>query len=151
MAKKQKQTIESKEYNDLLKEVEAAKDHVRERALAAVTALFKTFFVAHPEIRAVGWTQYTPYFNDGEACVFSVGELRVSTRSEDFSKVSSFWDDEDDEDYGFTESPQDKGLDTALTKLARTISDEIFKAAFGDHALVIATPGGFHVNEYRHD
>lgn len=30
-----------------------------------------------PEVTAVTWTQYTPYFNDGDACTFSVYEPRV--------------------------------------------------------------------------
>lgn len=30
-------------------------------------------------------------------------------------------------------------------------SDDIFEVAFGDHAMVIATPTGFHVSEYSHD
>jgi len=30
--------------------------------------------LAHEEITGIAWTQYTPYFNDGEPCVFSVGE-----------------------------------------------------------------------------
>lgn len=28
----------------------------------------------HTEVTGIAWTQYTPYFNDGEPCVFSVGE-----------------------------------------------------------------------------
>ena len=29
--------------------------------------IFDTF----PEVKSVSWTQYTPYFNDGEECTFS--------------------------------------------------------------------------------
>src|SRR5688572_125580 len=34
----------------------------------------KELLAAHPKIEAVKWTQYTPYFNDGDPCVFSVNE-----------------------------------------------------------------------------
>lgn len=37
-------------------------------ALAEGTA---ALFEKYPFLGAIGWTQYTPYFNDGEACVFS--------------------------------------------------------------------------------
>lgn len=35
-----------------------------------------------PTIVAFGWSQYTPYFNDGEPCVFSVNELWVRTETD---------------------------------------------------------------------
>lgn len=28
----------------------------------------------YPEVTGIAWTQYTPYFNDGEPCVFRAGE-----------------------------------------------------------------------------
>lgn len=31
-----------------------------------------SFFEAAPEIKAVVWNQYTPYFNDGAECVFGI-------------------------------------------------------------------------------
>lgn len=37
-------------------------------ALAEGTA---ALFEKYPFLGAIGWTQYTPYFNDGDACVFS--------------------------------------------------------------------------------
>ena len=37
------------------------------------TAIAK-FFQLYPEVAAITWTQYTPYFNDGDACEFSVYE-----------------------------------------------------------------------------
>lgn len=32
----------------------------------------EAFFKAYPEVYAIRWTQYTPYFNDGDSCEFSV-------------------------------------------------------------------------------
>jgi hypothetical protein len=34
-------------------------------------SLTKELFIAYPELKSFGWKQYTPYFNDGEECVFS--------------------------------------------------------------------------------
>ena len=28
-----------------------------------------------PALKAIRWNQYTPYFNDGDPCTFSVGEV----------------------------------------------------------------------------
>lgn len=33
--------------------------------------------LADPRVSAIRWTQYTPYFMDGEVCVFSAGDLQV--------------------------------------------------------------------------
>lgn len=57
-------------------ELEAAKARMREFAKSegrsAVHAAFQELFAKYPRIGAVRWTQYTPHFNDGEPCVFSV-------------------------------------------------------------------------------
>ena len=34
--------------------------------------------LAFDDVKAVHWTQYTPYFNDGEACIFGTGEVTIS-------------------------------------------------------------------------
>lgn len=52
-----------------------AKAEFEEKMKNAFNDIFKTFFEQYPEIKAVGWNQYTPYFNDGEPCEFSVGEV----------------------------------------------------------------------------
>jgi len=35
----------------------------------------RSFFDSAPSIKAIWWNQYTPYFNDGEECVFEVNEV----------------------------------------------------------------------------
>jgi hypothetical protein len=46
----------------------------QEEARAMVRDVFKqgatALFEAHPALESFGWTQYTPYFNDGDECVF---------------------------------------------------------------------------------
>jgi hypothetical protein len=37
--------------------------------------LFKEVFEKYPEIKSFSWNQYTPYFNDGDECLFSVGDV----------------------------------------------------------------------------
>lgn len=33
------------------------------------------FFVKHPEVKTISWTQYVPTFNDGDPCEFTLGEV----------------------------------------------------------------------------
>lgn len=44
------------------------------------------FFRKVPEVAAVVWKQYTPYFNDGDACEFSVHPACFLSK-EDFEKI----------------------------------------------------------------
>lgn len=120
----------------------------------AITALFKD----HPEIKALKWTQYTPYFNDGEPCVFSVSGVYASTAAD----VSSD-DDADDDDRWCYAYRHDKTVPEGFTKagwkafcsLAETIeaneSADVLEAAFGDHVSVFANSAGIEVEEYDHD
>jgi len=65
--------------------------------LAAIDSI-----LAVPGVAAVGWNQYTPYFNDGEPCEFSIGSVAVRLDPEYFNlsdeDVEEF---EDDEAWGF--------------------------------------------------
>ena len=44
--------------------------------------LFDAFFEQHKCIKAITWTQYTPYFNDGEPCEFNVYDLNAFLKLE---------------------------------------------------------------------
>jgi hypothetical protein len=150
MAKKS-DTIECPEYDELVAGMEAARAKVKEACAAAVGALFKKFFAEYPQVTAVGWTQYTPYFNDGEPCEFSVGDFHATTRTGvDFGQVASVYDEEE---AGFQDSYAiaDKDVKAGVKRLGRAKDYDLFETAFGDHVMVIATPQGFHVNEYDHD
>jgi hypothetical protein len=148
--KKNETPIECPEYDGLLAGIEAAKEQVKKAGATAVGALFKKFFEEYPTVTAIGWLQYTPYFNDGESCEFSVREPYLTTKKDlDFESVSSL---DDEEETGFLDSYSLKGQGKeALFRLARSMNDDIFETAFGDHVMVIATPAGFHVSEYDHD
>ena len=144
--------IDCPEYASVTSAMDEARKKVAEHGKAAVAALFKRFFQEYPNITAIGWTQYTPYFNDGDACVFSLGELYASTDTCDFSHASLH-----DEEFGFGDNydwgkkPGGKKIQAALRRLGESVSQDVFEAAFGDHVLVIATPAGIHVNQYSHD
>jgi hypothetical protein len=55
-----------------------ADQRVPQKPLEELTPLMQAL-LDDPSIESFGWTQYTPYFNDGEPCVFSAsGELSVT-------------------------------------------------------------------------
>lgn len=54
---------------------------LRANAQDMIKQLFAEFFAAAPDVKCVAWTQYAPYFNDGEPCTFSVHEPNFFTRT----------------------------------------------------------------------
>ena len=56
-------------------EIEAMQAEMKEKASIALSNILKEY----PEVSAISWCQYVPYFNDGEACEFTMGEIYVLT------------------------------------------------------------------------
>lgn len=84
--------------------LEKAGSELRDEIRKTLGEIMKIFFEANPQVASISWTQYTPYFNDGDACEFDVGERRFTIRDgsegiaiseEDDAEMD---DDEDDEE-----------------------------------------------------
>lgn len=98
----------------IITKVEELRKVMKGQGKEAVKGAFADFFQDHPEAKAIVWTQYTPYFNDGDACVFRVNELElkanVSKVAPDVAKLlgedpETTDDDEDNEEsYGYGEA-----------------------------------------------
>lgn len=69
------------QYQELEKEFEALEQKFREDFLDRIKPLFNKFFDENEEIGAICWTQFTPYFNDGDECVFSVKDVYFTNLS----------------------------------------------------------------------
>lgn len=130
--------------------------------------------LAVPGVRGLVWEQYTPYFNDGEPCEFSVYEVRVlidgvDEDSEDFDteyreSVSTYdvynygsgypqrdgsnWDEVSWVDFNGVSG---RTIYELLHSLKTASWENVARANFGDHAEVTATRDGFSVEYYEHD
>lgn len=90
-----------------------------------------------PEGKVLVWTQYTPYFNDGDACIFGVNDayLQDASEDDDYSAYDGEWKLPDD-----------------LKEAWRSLPGDLMENAFGDHVKVWIKHGGaFDVSEYSHD
>ena len=65
--------------NSVNKEIEALKKSHIEASKQVFHKAISAFFQKYPEVEALRWNQYTPYFNDGDTCEFSVHELFCGT------------------------------------------------------------------------
>lgn len=125
--------------------LEAAKKEAAEKIGDALKELLEPTFKANPTLLGVRWAQYTPYFNDGDTCVFGVNEVRASisdVKNSDYEDGYSYL-------YG-TETP----IKTAVNELQHFLNEaeEILHSAFGDHAqITIDRELNVTVDEYEHD
>jgi hypothetical protein len=62
---------------DLLAEITAVNERAKGSGRYLLGKAFAAFFDRCPEVYAVVWAQYAPYFNDGDPCVFGVREPEV--------------------------------------------------------------------------
>ena len=58
-----------------MQKIRAERESLSQKIHAMAGVVFaeeaKILFEAHPKLESFSWTQYTPYFNDGESCEFS--------------------------------------------------------------------------------
>jgi hypothetical protein len=155
----------------IINELNALKKQFSEKAQAALKSEFRSFFEKHPEVTAVTWTQYTPYFNDGSECEFSVndpvfceGDARPDCGDEDGDILYRIHKEtEGYDDYSHRPSkpvPASRGKNAADRKLQKDCKElsslimgleDQMKDMFGDHVKVIATRNGFDIEEYEHE
>ena len=140
---------------------------------------FKEFFSTHPMALSIVWSQYTPYFNDGDACTFSVNdfELKLHEPIKGLIEVVA----SEDEEYnsgdacassilrGIEDCDNNRGRYNSanlrkLTAEEKAMCDDyddlyiscsqiarVMQMTFGDHVEITATKEGFNVEDYDHD
>lgn len=136
----------------------------RKRHMEEMQTKFKNattaFFEAAPNVQAVIWSQYTPYFNDGEECVFSVNTPVFVTKNFDPENLEDPYEYEDDEEYGsesfyYRGSAEKSNFENAQVcyEFANIIESEseLMEAVFGNHVAVYLTRDEVYVEEYSHD
>ncbi|MEV4416270.1 hypothetical protein [Catellatospora sp. NPDC049609] len=146
-------------------------DRVPQRPLSELQPVLRAV-LDDDRIVAFGWRQYTPYFNDGEPCVFDVERFWVRTvADEPEASVGDLavgkYDDPhptlggcplDCSRRPFVEQPY-QGDDEARYDRVRALADalesgafdDVVLEAFGDHATVTVRRTGITVEYYEHD
>jgi len=162
----------------MVAEIEAAKAKMIEEGKKVLTEGFKAYLDKYPQVGSLTWSQYTPYFNDGDSCVFSRNDIYALP----LAKQEGDEDDDEDDypegrhmfllDYDIKEPPGEKNRWTwkdrpykpvpgmteeevkqaaADLALFEKIPDEVFLDVFDDHVEVTVTRDGIDVEEYSHD
>lgn len=133
------------------KERQDLENIARERAKTGVGPGLQQFLKDHPELESVRWTQYTPYFNDGDTCKFGIHELYFRPSDEDEQAAL------DDSDYGdgYSSIYEARGrsyhADLSALESALSAAEPEMLSVFGDHVQVTVTADGVDVEEYEHE
>lgn len=145
-----------------------------QKPLEELSPLFQAL-IDDPTIVEFGWRQYTPYFNDGDSCEFSVHGLWVKTTADvdaeddpdydpyeldvdyhrSLGKIERDWDREARKyvNEAYVGPDEDRynrcqALDGALQSGA---FDNVLLEHFGDHALITVRKNTIEVEHYSHD
>jgi hypothetical protein len=112
----------------------------------------KSFFAAHPNVKALRWTQYTPSFNDGDPCRFSLSDVQVQLddppkRDDDEERDPEDWENSF-EAWDLPDSHAE--LQAAMRSLSQLLHDakDACELVFGDGSEIIATREKIEVNEF---
>lgn len=118
-----------------------------------------------PGVESVKWHQYTPSFNDGDPCTFSLGEIGVRLTDTDEDSEEGVYEDGYIGTYNisvgqgswpnYTRKPKPgfEELFPALEKLENGIGhfEILLETTFGNGSEIVATLDGFKVGYYDHD
>lgn len=129
---------ESGSIKELLKDIhgefaEFANDYFRDQ--------FKKIFEENPDLNSVSWTQYTPFWQDGDPCEFSSNYRYCSINN----------DGDDGDDDKNLSSARNKEIRGVIRDFVGSFGHEALLLMFGDHAKVIVSREGLSVEEYDHE
>jgi hypothetical protein len=105
-----------------------------------------------PGLEAIRWRQYTPYFNDGDPCEFSIHG--ASFKFEDSAEDGGEYEDgfEDAWSLGYNKDPRfTQDLADVEAAVEGGAFYDVLLEAFGDHAEITVTKDKIDVEFYEHD
>ena len=138
-------------------------------AKAAFKEMSAAVFKANPALISFSWSQYTPYWNDGDTCTFSSNAEYPSitfeaadgktVKNDEGSGTLVFFDEEDtDVEYEVPEDEYEKykkqveKLNVKVSSFLGNFSDDDFLTMFGDHQLItVKRSGKVETEDYEHE
>jgi hypothetical protein len=100
-------------------------------------------------IKNISWNQYTPYFNDGDECTFSVYNDDIYVNGEDLYDLEGY-----EQSYS-RKDREPNNLERTIDEIRavlREIPEDFYKDLFGDHVKVtVNRDGTIETEEYDHD
>lgn len=121
---------------DAKAEIARQKAELQKVIQANFHSLFQELFSKYPEMETITWNQYTPYFQDGDECIFSANVSDALVNGKDRYDVRG--------DAKAMARLQD------VTNFLALFDDEDYKGMFDDHVEITVTREKILVEEYDH-
>lgn len=154
--------------SDTIQKYQEIRDEIRRLREQANQLMRETFFdgirsvfESNQNLVSFSWNQYTPYFNDGDECVFRVHKeyLDIVFRDENGEEIVeeelSSWSITFNNGEYLSEfvknNEQNKQSCLDIIAYLDTFEEEDYKEAFGDHVRVTVSGSGVEVDSYNHD
>ena len=139
MSKLEKFSDVFKKRDEIAATVRKLREELSDWGKKALEEALEEIFAEHPSLQYVSWTQYTPYFNDGEVCRFR--------SNHDWPDVN--YDDYDDE---LECEPATEADEKALTDFLGQFSNDDMEDIFGDgYRIAYRRDSGLDVEDWDHD
>lgn len=118
--------------------------------------MFSEDFEKSKRIDSFGWRQYTPYFNDGDECIFRVNTDYIYINEEDAEEIEWLGSDFDYKTKKYTPTSETDVTEfevyRSIKEKLSAIPEDFFKDIFGDHVeITIHRDGRVETEEYDHD
>lgn len=158
-------TPTQKKFKELKKQIEDAKKTAQESAKTLFTEMSADLFAKNPDLVSFSWSQYTPYWNDGDTCEFSANiDYPTVTFKADDGKIvrdddnmaEACFVDEDGELEAVEDSTPYEKQSGVLTKqvveFLSEFEEEDLEIMFGDHIeITVPRKGKGEIEGYEHD
>ena len=147
--------------NDVIEKIKTELSVFEEKKIALVNELRQEFpkimqplFEQSKKIDSFSWTQYTPYFNDGDECYFGVNDVDEVNGAHIYD--CKFLEKEIGPWAARTPNPDydayEFGIYTEIADIISSIPEDFLKDLFGDHVQVtVNRDGTISVETYEHD
>lgn len=152
----------------ILSAYKAACDHLKTVTADELLKAFAEQFKANPTVKCMLWTQYTPYFNDGDPCTFGVnneyacrarlpmpgdvGSWKVVAGAAPTGDPTAYMADADFFDgWEYRNEQIDEAQQSTMDNFLQGLPDDLLARALGDGVKVFVWEGGILTDEYSHD
>lgn len=143
--------------NTTLANFEQLAKGLQETMRGEMKKVFAAFFAEFPQVKTIHWTQYTPYFNDGDECTFRLNEMWFTTTeyTELNERECAYGEGDDGQINDWGKRIDDIALKTAIDTLSSAMNssmmENVLKTTYGDHAWVRVHKDGVDVEDFEHD
>jgi hypothetical protein len=160
-----------KEKLELVRQKNSQISKLKKELLDISTDIFDDFrnyiFDKYSKLESFGWNQYTPYFNDGETCVFyaNTDYIKINDEWVDNCNWSSevniinwgTWNSETKSYVGRVDEPNpdyDVELSNACSEIIEFLNNfdnDFYLDKFGDHAEITVTKNKIDISDCDHE